>query len=412
LNSKNKRKIINDPVYGFISISSDLLYDIIQHPYFQRLRRIKQLGLTDLVYPGALHTRFHHALGAMYLMGEALKNLRLKNHTISDAEFEAAQIAILLHDVGHGPFSHVLENTLLNNVHHEAISKLIMERLNIEFGGRLGLAIEMFADKYPRKFFNQLISSQLDIDRLDYLNRDSFFTGVSEASIGSERIIKMLTIHNDNLVVEQKGIYSIENFLNARRFMYWQVYLHKTAIAAEAMLIQIVNRAKYLSAQGIILPMMPNLKVFIDQSVDFKTLSSNYAVIESFLKLDDYDIWATIKLWGNCTDYTLSKLCDLLINRNLFKIELSAKPFNEKYKTNIKNQLLNSENIDETTIDYFFIENMATNSAYEESSKNINILTKYGDIVEISDASDLPTIKALSNIVKKYYICWVKDVSL
>lgn len=409
---KNKRKIINDPVYGFISTPSDLLYDIIQHPYFQRLRRIKQLGLTDLVYPGALHTRFHHALGAMFLMGEALKNLRLKGHDITDQEFESAQIAILLHDIGHGPFSHVLENTLLNNVHHEAISKLIMEKLNEEFGGKLDLAIEMFADKYPRKFFNQLISSQLDIDRLDYLNRDSFFTGVSEASIGSERIIKMLNIFDNKLVVEQKGIYSIENFLNARRFMYWQVYLHKTAIAAEAMLIQIIIRAKELTNAGDSLVMMPNLKMFIENNIDYQTFSQNKAYLETFLKLDDYDIWASVKLWADAPDYTLSTLCTFLLERKLFKIELSEKQFDTSYIEKIKNKLKSNLKISQENIHHFFIENIATNSAYHETTQNINILTKEGTIKEISEASDLPTIKALSNIVKKYYICYAKDVSL
>ncbi len=410
--SKHKRKIINDPVYGFIHINSDLIFDIIEHPYFQRLRRIKQLGLTDLVYPGALHTRFHHALGAMYLMGEALKNLRLKNHSISEIEFEAAQIAILLHDIGHGPFSHVLEHTLLNNVHHEYISKLIMEKLNHEYNGKLSLAIEMFSDKYKRKFFNQLISSQLDIDRLDYLNRDSFFTGVSEASIGSERIIKMLEIKDEMLVVEQKGIYSIENFLNARRFMYWQVYLHKTAIAAEEMVIQIIKRAKDLIKKGDSLFLMPSLKVFIENEIEIKHFNDNPIYLNTFMQLDDYDIWASIKLWANHSDFTLSKLCSMLLNRNLFKIEISNRPFTLEYIKGLKESVLKLKGIDDESINYFFIENVATNSAYHDKNQNINILTKDGQIVEISDASDLPTIKALSKNVKKYYICWPKDVSL
>lgn len=407
-----KRKIINDPVYGFINTGTALLFDIIQHPYFQRLRRIKQLGLTDLVYPGALHTRFHHALGAMHLMGEALKSLRSKNHIISDEEFEAAQVAILLHDIGHGPFSHVLEATLLNGVHHEEISKKIMEMLNIEFGGKLSLAIKMFADTYPRKFFNQLISSQLDIDRLDYLNRDSFFTGVTEASIGSERIIKMLNIHDEKLVVEEKGIYSIENFLNARRFMYWQVYLHKTAIVAEEMLIQIIKRAKAISKAGGQIETLPNLQLFIDKEVDYQQFNAEKKYIEAFLQLDDYDIWASIKIWANHPDYTLSTICKALLNRNLFKIELSDSPFSEAKKQSIINKVLLNKNIDNQTINHFFIENIATNSAYQHSSQNINILRKEGKISEISVASDLPTIKALSNIVKKYYICWLNDVSL
>jgi HD superfamily phosphohydrolase len=407
-----KRKIINDPVYGFININSDLIFDIIEHPYFQRLRRIKQLGLTDLVYPGALHTRFHHALGAMHLMAEALKSLRLKNHIITDSEYEAALIAILLHDIGHGPFSHVLEHSLLNGVHHEFLSICIMNKLNIQYDGKLDLAIEMFSDKYPRKFFNQLISSQLDIDRLDYLNRDSFFTGVSEASIGSERIIKMLDIKDEKLVVEQKGIYSIENFLNARRFMYWQVYLHKTAIAAEEMVIQIIKRAKDLTKIGENLTMMPSLKIFIENEIETKHFINNPENLNAFLQLDDYDIWASIKLWASHKDFTISTLCKMLLNRRLFKIEISETPFNIEYKNDLKEKLLKLDGIDEESINYFFIENVATNSAYHDKNQNINILTKEGEIVEISDASDLPTIKALSKNVKKYYICWPKDVSL
>lgn len=407
-----KRKIINDPVYGFININSDLIFDIIEHPYFQRLRRIKQLGLTDLVYPGALHTRFHHALGAMHLMAEALKSLRLKNHIISESEYEAALIAILLHDIGHGPFSHVLEHSLLNGVHHEFLSICIMNKLNKQYSGKLDLAIEMFSDKYPRKFFNQLISSQLDIDRLDYLNRDSFFTGVSEASIGSERIIKMLDIKDEKLVVEQKGIYSIENFLNARRFMYWQVYLHKTAIAAEEMVIQIIKRAKDLTKKGEDLTLMPSLRVFIENEVDSKHFIAYPENLNAFLQLDDYDIWASIKLWASHSDFTISTLCKMLLNRRLFKIEISETPFNIKYVSGLKEKLLKLDGIDEESINYFFIENVATNSAYHDKNQNINILTKEGEIVEISDASDLPTIKALSKNVKKYYICWPKDVSL
>jgi uncharacterized protein len=407
-----KRKIINDPVYGFINTSTELIYEIIQHPYFQRLRRIKQLGLTDLVYPGALHTRFHHALGAMHLMGEALKSLRAKGNEISDLEYEAAQIAILLHDIGHGPFSHVLEASLLTGVHHEQISVVIMQQLNEQLNGKLALAIEMFSGKYHRTFFNQLISSQLDIDRLDYLNRDSFFTGVSEASIGSERIIKMLNIVDEKIVVEQKGIYSIETFLNARRFMYWQVYLHKTAIAAEEMLIQIIKRAKHLSASGIKVETLANIQLFIDNEVDLNLFKTDKKYLKAFLKLDDYDIWASIKTWVDHPDYTLSTICKLLLNRNLFKIELSDKPISETKKNIIKNKILANKQIDSETINHFLVENIATNSAYQNSSQNINILTKEGKVVEISAASDLPTIKALSNIVKKYYICWPNDVYL
>lgn len=407
-----KRKILNDPIYGFININSDLIFDIIDHPYFQRLRRIKQLGLTDLVYPGALHTRFHHAIGAMHLMGEALKSIRQKGHEISNIEIEQAQIAILLHDIGHGPFSHVLEHHLLPGVQHEALSILIMKKLNQELNGSITIAIDMFENRYERPFFNQLISSQLDIDRLDYLNRDSFFSGVTEASIGAERIIKMLDLVDEKIVVEQKAIYSIENFLNSRRFMYWQVYLHKTALSAEIMLVKIVERAKDLVQKGFNLELYPSIGLFITNNIDFNVFQSDPQYLNQFLELDDIDIWANIKLWKNSKDPILSKLCLLLLDRKLFKIELSDKNFNTLYTTSIKSNILNHKNADNEMVKYFFEENHATNSAYQFSTQNINILTKSGKIVDISEASDLPTIKALGNIVKKYYVCYIKDVYL
>jgi uncharacterized protein len=410
---KQQHKIINDPVYGFINIPSRLIYDLIQHPYFQRLRRIKQLGLADLVYPGALHTRFHHALGAMHLMAEALKNIRSKGTQISDSEFEAAQIAILLHDIGHGPFSHVLEHTLLAQVPHEALSVVVMQKLNIHFGGKLSLALDMFQNKYQRPFFNQLISSQLDIDRLDYLNRDSFFTGVTEASIGSERIIKMMQVIDDQLVVEQKGIYSIENFLNARRFMYWQVYLHKTAICGEVMLQQIMARAKNLLGTGTQLSLMPNLEPFLSSSINIAQLSDNQYLLEQFMQLDDIDIWASIKLWKQAKDPILSQLCTMLLERKIFKIRLQDQKIPDHFLNATQLRLMRHQTyINKETVSYFISSGIASNAAYKDQSQNINILSKEGKIVEISQASDLPTIKALSNIVKKYYVCWANDVYL
>ncbi len=410
--ANNKRKIINDPVYGFITIPGSLLYDIIQHPYFQRLRRIKQLGLADLVYPGALHTRFHHALGAMHLMGEALKTIREKGTEISAEEFEAAQIAILLHDVGHGPYSHVLENTLLHGVPHEALSVLIMRKLNEHFEGKLTLAIQIFENKYYRKFFNQLVSGQLDIDRLDYLNRDSFFTGVSEASIGSERIIKMLHVVDNELVVEQKGIYSLENFLNARRLMYWQVYLHKTAISAEVMLINIIKRAKEIfPAQAPSFCQGP-LSLFLEKNIRLADIEGDPEVLKGFLLLDDTDILASLKAWQHSSDYILATLCTMLLERKIFKIQITEQPTSSQNKQRLTEKLLLNPAIQAEHLAYFIHEGIASNEAYNENSQNINILTKDKKILEISAASDLPTIKALSNIVKKYYLCWANDVYL
>jgi uncharacterized protein len=399
-------------VYGFISIPSGLIFNIIQHPYFQRLRRIRQLGLADLVYPGALHTRFHHALGAMHLMGEALKNLSDKGTVISPAEYEAAQIAILLHDIGHGPYSHVLETSLLSQVKHEAISAIVIGKLNQHFGGKLQLALQMFENKYPRAFFNQLISSQLDIDRLDYINRDSFFTGVTEASIGSERIIKMLAVQNNQLVVEQKGIYSIENFLNARRLMYWQVYLHKTAISAETMLINIIKRAKEILAIGQQIDNMPNLLPFLENNISQEQLQNNPELLERFLQLDDTDILASLKLWQHSPDHTLASLCRMLLERKIFKISLKDEPFGKQEIAQIEQKISKKSKIQPELLHYWVSSGMASNEAYNESTQNIKILTKDGTIQEISEASDLPTIKALSNIVKKYYVCWANELYL
>jgi len=407
----NKRKIFNDPVYGFVSVPSDLIYDLIEHPFFQRLRRIKQLGMAEYVYPGALHTRFHHALGAMHLMGQALQVLQTKGHYLLDIEIEAAQIAILLHDIGHGPFSHVLEYTLLNDVHHEHISALLMEKLNQEFGGQLDLAIEMFNGTYHREFFHQLISSQLDMDRMDYLNRDCFFTGVAEGTIGVDRIIKMLNVIDNQLVVEEKGLLSVENFLNARRLMYWQVYLHKTSICTEAMLIQIIGRARELIKLGEVLFITPSFSLFLKEDISLESFKNDKKYLQAFTEIDDYDIWACIKTWQHHSDKILSTICKDLLNRNLYKVKISNFPIEASFIENIKESLL-EKGIAESELKYFITEGDVSNKGYVSGDETINILTKNRNVVDIADASDLPTIKALSNIVKKYYVCWGKNVSL
>jgi uncharacterized protein len=407
----NKRKIFNDPVYGFVSVPSDLIYDLIEHPFFQRLRRIKQLGMAEYVYPGALHTRFHHALGAMHLMGQALQVLQTKGHYILDIEWEAAQIAILLHDIGHGPFSHVLEYTILNEVNHEHISALLMEKLNQELGGQLDLAIEMFNGTYHREFFHQLISSQLDMDRMDYLNRDCFFTGVAEGTIGVDRIIKMLNVIDNQLVVEEKGLLSVENFLNARRLMYWQVYLHKTSICTEAMLIQIISRARELIKNGETIFVTPPFSMFLKENITLEAFQTNDKYLEAFTKLDDYDIWACVKMWQFHSDKILSTICNDLLNRNLYKIRISNFPIESSFIQSIT-ESLKEKGIEDKDLGYFLIEGDVSNKGYVSGDETINILTKNKNVVDIADASDLPTIKALSNIVKKYYVCWGKNVSL
>lgn len=406
----NKKKIFNDPIYGFINIQSDLIYDIIETPQFQRLRRIKQTGLADYVYPGANHTRFHHALGAMHLMSRALDNLREKGHSISNEEYEASLIAILLHDIGHGPFSHTLEDSLLTNVSHEEISLLVMETLNKQFDNQLVLAIKIFTNSYERPFFHQLVSSQLDIDRLDYLKRDSFFTGVSEGSIGSDRIIKLFDIVDDNIVVEEKGIYSVENFLSARRLMYWQVYLHKTGIAADAMLKNILERAKGLIVSGTELELSQPLKLFLSNKIDLQTLSKNQATLDKFTQLDDYDIWAAIKSWTSSSDKILSSLSKSLINRKLYKIKLSNEPLTALYE-NLEQQFL-EQGINQEDISFYLTEGSISNEAYMAHNQKIRLLKKDGEVVDIEKTADLPNIKAMSKIVTKYYLCWSKEVTL
>jgi uncharacterized protein len=408
----NKKKIFNDPVHGFITIPSELLFDIIEHPYFQRLRRIKQGGMTEYVYPGALHTRFQHALGAMYLMGETLNTLRSKGYQIDDHECEAAQIAILLHDIGHGPFSHTLECCILQHVPHERLSLLLMQELSRQFDGRLDLALRMFTNTYPRTFFHQLVSSQLDLDRMDYLQRDSFFTGVLEGTIGADRIIKMLEIVDDRLVVQEKGIYSIENFLNARRLMYWQVYLHKTTISSETMLIQVIRRTRELLDEGQSVFMTPGLAVFLRQQVTWEDFQRDPSYLQAFATLDDYDLWGCLKMWVHHADPVLSMLSRMLLDRKLFKIILSNEPIEPETVANMKKQLLNQTGFDQSQLSYFLVEGSSSNAAYVAGGEKINILTKKGQIIDIAEASDLPNIKALSKVVKKYYVSWAKNIYL
>lgn len=409
--SVNKKKIINDPIYGFVSIPGELTFELIEHPYFQRLRHIKQLGLTELIFPGAIHTRFNHALGAMHLMSKALDNLRSKGVEISDKEYEASQIAILLHDIGHGPFSHALEETLLHHVNHESISFQFMKELNGVFDKQLDIALQIFQNTYKRKFFHQLVSSQLDIDRLDYLQRDCFFTGVNEGSIGVDRIIAMLSVVNDQLVVDEKGIYSIENFLNARRLMYWQVYLHKTAVSAERMLVNLIRRAQYLVQSGERLTCSSALLLFIENSYtldDFKQKK----VLQSFGQLDDNDIWGAIKIWQSHSDKILSSLCQMLLQRKLFKVTLSSSPIQKNAIEAVRSEITERFKVLRKDATFLFSHGVVSNEAYMSEGKGISILTRKGELVDIAQASDLPNIKALSKIVKKSYLCYPKNVSL
>jgi len=402
----NKNKIINDPVYGFITIPNDLIYEIIEHPYFQRLRRIKQLGLTHLVYPGALHTRFHHAIGSMYLMQQTLLSLRSKGIEISNEEFDGCLIAILLHDIGHGPFSHTLEFSLLNEVSHEDISLLFFNKLNGQFNHELSLAVKIFSNKYERKFFHQLVSSQLDIDRLDYLKRDSYFTGVSEGKIGSERIINMLTVHNDEIVVEEKGIYSIENFLSARRLMYWQVYLHKTSVSAEEMLILLIQRAKHLTQTGGTIEATPALKIFLERNITEEDFREDPDILNVFALLDDHDIWGSMKFWREHPDFVLCGLSRRLLDRKLFKILLSSDKPDQSFVAMKKSLVGEKFRLSEDEMNYFTGSGKITNAAYMRSGQKIKILTKKQETVDIDKAADLPNIKAMSKVVTKHFFCW------
>jgi hypothetical protein len=404
----NKRKIINDPVFGFINIPDNFLYDIIQHPYFQRLHRIKQLGLSSYVYPGAQHTRMQHSIGAMHLMGEAISQLRLAGHAISLDEEMGVKACILLHDIGHGPFSHALEHSLVPEVSHEELSLLIMEKMNVEFGGNLTLAIDIFRNRYPKKFLHQLVSGQLDMDRLDYLSRDSFFCGVSEGIIGASRIIKMLNLHNDELVVEAKGIYSIEKFLVARRLMYWQVYLHKTSVAAEKMLVNILKRAKELASQGIELFATPALHYFLYQKVGLKDFQTNGNGFENFILLDDSDFFSALKVWSSHPDFVLSLLCKSFINRRLFKVEIRSEPTDNEYQQNIIKLYMQRFSITANEAQYFMGDEIVSTDTYSPEDDNINILMKDGTIKDIAEASDMLNIQVLTKKVQKHFFCYYK----
>lgn len=404
----NKNKIVNDPVYGFISIKSPLIFDLIEHSYFQRLRYIKQLGMTHLVYPGALHTRFHHALGAMHLMQLAIEHLQSKGHEITAEEAEAACIAILLHDIGHGPFSHALEHTLVNGVSHETISRLLMDSLNEEFNGKLDLALQIFNNQYHKPFLHQLISGQLDLDRLDYLNRDSFFSGVTEGTVSSDRIIKLLNIDNGNLVVEEKGIYSIEKFLIARRLMYWQVYLHKTVIAAEQLLVKILERAKELAKNGEALFATPALKHFLYKDINEDTFLNDKENLYYFSLLDDHDVMSSIKVWQKHQDFILNTLCTNLISRNLYKVEISGAKIDQKKFNHLKEKVQERLNLDKKNISYFVFKSSINNMAYKTGSGSINILMKDGTLQDIATASDNANVEALSKTVTKNILCYTK----
>lgn len=407
----NKKKIINDPVYGFITIPTELIFDLVEHRYFQRLRYIKQLGMTHLVYPGALHTRFHHALGALHLMGLAVETLRTKDIEISAEEEEAVEIAILLHDIGHGPFSHALENTLVKGVSHEMISALLMDRLNEEFNGQLETAIKIFNNTYPRHFLHQLVSGQLDIDRMDYLNRDSFFTGVSEGVISFDRILKMLNVVDDHIVVEEKGIYSVEKFLIARRLMYWQVYLHKTVISAEMLLVKILERSRLLALNGFDLFATPALAHFLQKSVLKEAFIYDPKNLDAFVNLDDTDILSAVKVWINHSDFILSDLCARFVSRNLYRVELTNMPPDLDQTVILKQLAMQKlDLLDEGDAGYYVFTDRVVNDAYRVGDENIRILLKNGEVQDIADASDNSNLISLSKRVVKYVLCVIKDL--
>jgi HD superfamily phosphohydrolase len=404
----NKLKIFNDPIYGFISIPNELIYDLIQHPYFQRLRRISQMGLSYLVYPGANHTRFHHALGCMHLMQKAIETLRFKGVAISSDEECALLIAILLHDIGHGPFSHAMEKSIVEDVNHEAISLLFMNQLNDEFDGRLSLAIQVFKGEYHRKFMLQLISSQLDMDRMDYLKRDSFYTGVAEGNVNSERLIQMMNVVDDVLVIEEKGIYSVEKFLLSRRLMYWQAYLHKTSLVAELILMKVLKRAKELTLKGINLPCSEPLLYFMQNKVDLENFDAEK--LDLFSQLDDFDIISALKAWQKHNDFILSTLSKMLINRDLLKIKLSAEKIPMEESQSLKEQFANAHHITQLEAGYFIFRGKIKNQAYSKEAEPIRILKKDKTIEDVVEASDQLNLKSLSKLVTKYYICFPKQL--
>ncbi len=402
-----KHKIINDPIYGFITIPSKLVFDLMEHKYFQRLRRISQMGFSYIVYPGAHHTRFHHALGAMFLMQKAVQVLKSKGIAISEKEEEALYLAILLHDIGHGPFSHAMENSIVENISHEQISLLFMEALNRKFNKQLTLAIQIFKDEHPRKFLHQLVSGQLDMDRLDYLKRDSFYTGVPEGTVNAQRLIAMLHVKDDKLVVEEKGIYSVENFLVARRLMYWQVYLHKTGIVAEQLLVRVLKRAKQLSAKGVVLPTSNGLRFFLNNNISINDFSEE--VLDTFSKLDDYDIISAMKIWVSNDDFVLKNLSKMLLNRDLLKIKVKPQDFSNQKIEEKRKKLVETYTISEEEASYFVFKGKLENQAYKMEKDTINLLKKNGKIIDVAKASDQLNLEALSKSVVKYYMCYPKN---
>jgi HD superfamily phosphohydrolase len=408
--STNKLKIINDPVYGFIKIPYDIVYDLIEDPLFQRLRRIRQLGLTHFVYPGANHSRFQHAIGAMHLMEQAIKIIRSKGHEITEEEARAVTIAILLHDIGHGPFSHSLEHSLIRGTPHEKISLMYMEQLNETHQGALQLAMDIFRNRYPKKFLHQLVSSQLDMDRLDYLKRDSFFTGVTEGVIGSDRIIKMLNVKDDQLVVDEKGIYSIEKFLIARRLMYWQVYLHRTVVSSEQSLVMMLKRAKDLTASGMVLFATPSLQFFLEPA-EGKFHPGNRALfLKQFAGLDDNDILTSAKVWCNHSDRVLSLLSQGLVNRTLLKVELDDGPFAPGRVKTLRKKVAGHLQISEKDASYLVVSDSVSNYAYSDMDDRITILDKKGNTRDIAEASDMLNISVLSKTVRKHFLCYPRFV--
>lgn len=409
LYTNNKLKIINDPIYGFISIPHPFLFDLIEHPYFQRLRRISQMGLSSLVYPGATHTRFHHALGCMHMMQKAVQVLRFKQVNISEEEELALYIAILLHDIGHGPFSHAMENSIVENVHHEEISLAIMKFLNEEFNGKLSLAIEVFQGNYHRKFMLQLIASQLDMDRMDYLKRDSFYSGVAEGNINSERLIQMINVYDGQLVVEEKGVYSVEKFLVARRLMYWQCYLHKTGVVAEMILTKILKRAKELTQQGVDLWCSPALAFFLKNENSKEEFASK--TLKQFTQLDDSDVLGALKNWQHHEDIVLSTLSSSIVNRKLFHIRNVQKHELDMQLNLLRSDFQRQNNCEESLLDYFIFSGKLKNQAYNKDTQPIRVLKKKGEVINILEASDQLHLNALSVLVTKYFICYPKTLS-
>jgi HD superfamily phosphohydrolase len=402
----NKLKIFNDPIYGFITIPNTLIYDLIQHPYFQRLRRISQMGMSYLVYPGAHHTRFHHALGCMHIMQKAIQTLQFKGVEITKEEENALLIAILLHDIGHGPFSHAMEHSIVEDVHHEAISLLFMNQLNEEFDGQLALAIQIFKGEYHKKFMYQLISSQLDMDRMDYLKRDSFYSGVAEGNINSDRLIQMMNVQDDFLVIEEKGIYSVEKFLVARRLMYWQTYLHKTSVVAEIILTKILKRAKELTQNKVVLHCSQSLSFFLNTKVSTENFDSK--TLQTFAYLDDYDIMGAIKEWQFSSDFVLSSLCKMILERDLLKIQITEdKPQKEKLLA-LKEKISTMHSLTDKEASYFVFKGKLKNQAYSKLDEPILILKKDKTIEDVAEASDQSYLKALSKPVTKYFICYPK----